>query len=323
MMNKAWHSNGIVSRFVVGCVLSLIVSGAAAAEAPTYAWKAESDTLSLRAGEQTVFTLHFAADGGHPYVHPLALPGGPVMSDLAPADHRWHRGLWLSWKFLNGVNYWEYPNKQATQPDGKTAVVGKPEIRITDEAATVVLHLESSKEQVVMTEERTIAAHRPRADGSYTLDWTSKFTAGKQDVVLDRTPPKEFSWGGYGGLGFRAAATMRDFQASNSAGQVGKAQAHAQPAKWLDYSGVFGNKDEPATAAGMAIFDHPANRRHPTRWYVSDTKRLPYFGTAPLYEEPLTLKAGESLTLKYRVFVHPGLGDKAVLDKEYAEFAKP
>ena len=269
-----------------------------------------------------VYTCHFAAEEGYPYVHPLSLPGGPVLSGFAPHDHPWHRGLWLAWKFLNGVNYWEFPSKQAKQPDGKTAVVGPALIRTSETTASVKLKLEYSKGQVVLAEERTLLASQPRADSSYTIDWTSTFTAKAPRVVFERTPPQEASWGGYCGLGFRASATMRGFLAIDSEGRSGRAQAHGKQAQWMDYSGVFGDKNEEAVPAGITIFDHPSNPRHPTHWYLSDTAGLPYFGTALLFAEPLTLKAGESFTLKYRILVHPGLGDKAALEKEYADYAK-
>ncbi len=297
--------------------LCLVPAVGAWADAPAYRWKTERDSLSLLAGQQVVYTCHFAAEEGYPYVHPLSLPGGPVLSGFAPHDHPWHRGLWFSWKFLNGVNYWEYPKKDVPQPEGKTAVV-QSTVQANGTTATVKLILDYSKGPGVLSEVRTLVFSQPRADGSYTINWTSAFTA-KQDLVIERTPPKEFSWGGYGGLGFRASATMRNFHATDDEGRAGKAQIHGKPARWLDYSGAFGEK---AVPAGITIFDHPSNPRHPTRWYLSDNAGLPYFGTALLFAEPLTLKAGESFTLKYRILVHPGLGDKAALEKEYADYAK-
>ena len=90
----------------------------------------------------------------------------------------------------------------------------------------------------------------------------------------------------------------------------------------MDFAGVFGEKDEKSLSAGLAIFDHPSNPRHPTHWYLSDNAGLPYFGPALLFDQPMTLKGGESFTIKYRILVHPGLGDKGVLEKEYQSFAK-
>ena len=172
--------------FAIAAALCLVPAVGAWADGPAYHWKTEKDSLSLLAGQQVVYTYHFAADEGYPYLHPLSLPGGPVLSALAPHDHPWHRGLWLAWKFLNGVNYWEFPSKQATAPEGKTAVVGPAAIQSNGTTATVQLRLEYSKGQVLLNEERTLIASQPAADGSYTIDWTSTFTAKGQDVVLER-----------------------------------------------------------------------------------------------------------------------------------------
>ena len=311
--------------FVAGATvmaLCFVPSAAMSADAPAYRWKTEKDSLSLLAGDQVVYTCRFAAENGYPYIHPVSLPGGPVMSALAPVDHPWHRGLWFSWKFLNGVNYWEFPADRPNQPDGKTSVVGPATVSTTRTTATVTLRLEYSKARVVLAEERTMAASLPRADHSYSIDWTSRFTAKEQDVVFERTPPQDAPWGGYGGLGFRASKTMREFRAIDSEGRTGRAQAHGKAARWMDFSGVFGAADEKPTAAGTAIFDHPSNPRHPTLWYLSDNADLPYFGPALLFAEPMTLKAGESFVIRYRILVHPGAGDKTTLEKEYQEFAK-
>ena len=144
-------------------------------------------------------------------------------------------------------------------------------------------------------------------------------------MVLDRTDPAKASWGGYGGLGFRGAKSMRQFKAIDSEGRSGRAASHGKAARWMDFSGVFfekSEKDQKEVPAGMAIFDHPQNPRHPTPWYLSDNAGLPYFSPSMLWASPLTLKAGESMTVRYRVLVHPGLGDKDALEKEYREFAK-
>ena len=75
------------------------------------------------------------------------------------------------------------------------------------------------------------------------------------------------------------------------------------------------------TVVGVAIFDHPANPRHPTPWYVS-VGQMGFFNPAFLFDQPYTLPAGKSLTLKYRVLIHPGLGRPADLEKQYQAFAK-
>ena len=304
-------------------LLALLAVGPVASgqDAPRHEWKKDKDSISLVVAGQTVYTYRFAAEEGYPYFHPISVVGGPVMSGFAPADHPWHRGLWWSWKFINGTNYWEFG--KGGKPDGQTRRASEA-VMDTDKsgAMMVIFDLEYSKGGPVLSEKRAILLHPPRPDGGCAIDWTSTFTAKDKDVVLDRTDPVKASWGGYGGLGFRGAKSMRQFKAIDSEGRAGKAQSHGKTARWMDFSGVFGEKDQKETPAGVAIFDHPRNPRHPTPWYLSDNAGLPYFGPAMLFASPLTLKAGESMTVRYRVLVHPGLGDKEALEKEYQQFAK-
>ena len=32
---------------------------------------------------------------------------GTTLTWFQPADHRWHRALWFTWKKINGIVYWE------------------------------------------------------------------------------------------------------------------------------------------------------------------------------------------------------------------------
>jgi hypothetical protein len=73
---------------------------------------------------------------------------------IAPADHPWHRGVWFSWKYLSGVNYWEFPQDRPNQPDGKTAVITPPSVQVGESKVTIQLKLAYSKGQAVLAEER-------------------------------------------------------------------------------------------------------------------------------------------------------------------------
>jgi hypothetical protein len=47
-----------------------------------------------------------------------------------------------------------------------------------------------------------------------------------------------------------------------------------------------------------------------------------YFSPALLFNGPYTLPAGKSLTLRYRVLIHPSRADKNLLDAEWRSFSK-
>ena len=79
-----------------------------------------------------------------------------------------------------------------------------------------------------------------------------------------------------------------------------------------------------ARRIGVAIFDHPANPRHKTPWFVAMGPKGPfgYFSPAPLFSAPYTLPAGKTLTLHYRILVHPGPADNELLEDEWEEWSK-
>jgi len=84
----------------------------------------------------------------------------------------------------------------------------------------------------------------------------------------------------------------------------------------MDYSGLF--KGRPA---GIAVCDHPDNPRSPTPWYAIRSDEMSFFTPAVICYEPITLEPGQSVTLRYRVFVHPGRWDAGRLRAEYERFA--
>jgi hypothetical protein len=95
---------------------------------------------------------------------------------------------------------------------------------------------------------------------------------------------------------------------------------HGQRSKWCDFSLVGMLTGSPA---GVTMFDHPSNLRHPSYWHNLIDDRIPfgYFSPAPLWAEPYTLPAGRELVLRYRILVHPGRPDADRLNAEWQAFS--
>jgi len=303
-------------------VIKLTAARVVAAKETKYRWDHKPGAeLALRAGEKTIWAYHFKADGGFPYVHPLATADGTCLTALAPDDHPWHRAVWFSWKYLNGVNYWNWEGKSKQPiPPGRTVPVGKETVTLATDRARIAMNLLYTTEgRTILTEKREIAIRLPRDDGSYTMDWRATFTAAAKEVALDRTPipgqPAGAGHGGYAGLSFRGAASLKEAHSLDSEGRRDK-ESHGKTARWLDYHAVI---DEKGRTAGVTIFDHPDNFRHPSAWYVS-FGGMPYFSPAPIFHKPHTLLRGDTLSLRYRILVHPGRGEREVLEREYEEF---
>jgi len=291
---------------------------AAIARKPSYSWRQTDSSLALLNHGRVVWQLNFNKKEGKPYFHPVGLIDGTVLTWLRPADHRWHRALWFSWKYINGLNYWE-ENPTTGLSQGRTEIVFIKAIPQDDYSARIAMKLSyhPPERSAVLTEWRYIQVSAPDEIGRYRIEWVSTFTAGDKNVLLDRTPiPGEKDgkgFGGYAGLSVRMAKATRGWQFVDSEGRKDK-EAHGKRARWVDFSGeISGDK-----AAGITIFDHPENLRHPSPWYVA--KGMPYFSPAVLFNKPYTLPAGNVLRLRYHILIHPGRPDKQLLEAEWKEY---
>lgn len=288
---------------------------------PAYGWKQTEASLALMNGERIVWRFNFGKDQPKTCFDPLNLPDGTETVWLSPPDHPWHFALWFSWKELNGLNYWEQWNEPG---QGRTEVVDARAAAHADYSAELVLTVSYSPDgkPPILTEKRAIHVAAPDATGAYRMDWTSAFTAGTEDVHMKGGT----AGGGYAGLSVRISPRTREWQLLDSEGRrdvtsEGMARnTHGQRSRWADFSFVSTLTEKPA---GIAMFDHPLNLRHPSQWHnlINEGAPFGYFSPAPLWSEPYTLPAGKELLLRYRVFVHPGRPEPARMEEEFQSFA--
>ena len=296
----------------------LLAAATLGAETET-SWRRTGHSLALMRGPAVVWQFNYKKEEGKPYFHPITVAGSSVLTDLRPADHPWHRALWFSWKYINGVLYWEEDPKTGKTP-GETELVAAKATARPDHSAhfELALSYHPPGKPAVLTEKRTLDVSPPAADGSYFIDWLSVFTAGDADVLLDRTPimgePKGVSYGGYAGLSLRLKPALRGWQFADSEGPVNKPSTVA---RWISFAGPLGK----GTSAAIIVLDHPTSFRHPTPWYLIGS--MPYFSPAVLYREPYTLAAKKSILLKDRIVFQPGPFDRDATEKLWQKFAKP
>lgn len=287
-----------------------------------FRWQQTDVSLALLNHDRIVWQLNYDKNEGKPYFHPLSLVDGPDLTWLRPPDHPWHKALWFSWKYINGLNYWE-EDRETGLSEGRTELVDVKVIPDNDYSARIEMTLSyhPPEKPCVLNEKRLITVSSPHKDSGYFIDWHSTFTACVDDVELNRTPiggeKNGKSWGGYAGLSVRLAKNTSDWQIIDSEGRRDM-KSHGESARWLDY--CF--QTETGGAAGIAILDHPANLRHPSPWYVTMNAKEPfcYFNPAVLFSEPYILSGGKSVMLRYRILIHTGLGDKNLLEKEWKGF---
>ena len=75
------------------------------------------------------------------------------------------------------------------------------------------------------------------------------------------------------------------------------------------------------------MMDHPMNLRHPTPWHVRDYGLMganpfghAHYKSGLLRDGSYTLPAGETLTFRYRVYLHSGDAKKGGVAARYADY---
>jgi hypothetical protein len=258
-------------------------------------------------------------DAPRPFVHPLRTPAGAVLTVDAPDDHPWHHGLWSTIKYVNGENFWEeYDEFGLLHTTSVEQLVGE-----VGACETATIEWRRPVGGAVVIDELRTLRHVVSGPDDYAIDWTVELTP-RADVVLDRTPFD--TWGGYGGLTLRGAPDWVDTSLVVSDDAQPRDRLLGERARWCHLEGVA-PIDASSSIAGVAILDHPDNPRHPTPWYAST--RADTYGegwanfcnAAFLWDDPLEVAAGVTLTMRHRVIVHDDVWPADRVERAWSEWA--
>jgi hypothetical protein len=248
--------------------------------------------VSFQVDGREVAVYHYGPASPRPYLFPLVGPAGRPVTRLThphdPVGHGHHRSVWVGHHDVNGHDFW-----------GETAGTRLAHERIegyedgVDAASLTVRNVWLTAAGEALLTERDVFTLRPLQEGEWLLDVTLAFTPAAGDVTFGQTP--------FGFLAVRVAKTMGVHDGGgrilNSVGGVNEAGVFWQRAAWMDYGGLI----TPTERNGVAFFDHPTNPRHPTVWHVRDDG---WMGASFTQAEPFPLSAGETLPLRYRLYVH-------------------
>ena len=298
-----------------------LAASASAAPAVTVAHDEAAKKVSIRLDGQ-LFTEFVYNSYSKPILHPILGPGGVPMTRDWPMkdgtpnedkDHIHHRSLWFTHGSVNGIDFWSEDGKN---PHGKVVTVGKVESGIEKTAADGEAAFVLAKNQWTGPDGKALLNDTTRVragttpSGARFIDWSTTLTAADKPVVLGDT--KE---------GTMAIRTRPELQlnpeknktaagkAVNSEGLTGKA-IWGKPARWVDYVAPIQGK-----TLGIAIFDSPANPRHPTTWHAREYGLIaanPFGlhdfsgGKLPKDAGNITLEPGKELTFSYRFILHEG-----------------
>jgi hypothetical protein len=253
--------------------------------------------ISVRSADREItryYTGALAEKSKKPFFWPLnghgvnLLRGHPVEAKAGePVDHPHHTGLYFCFGEVNGKEYW------SKLPITPKAILKKEQG--ADYARIVAQN--AWGEDLVETQDILILNAGP----DVVMDWTITLKAENGPVVLgkDLKMAKEGA--------FAARVTGQLSQAKGDApemildakGDKGEKAARANASPWVDYSGTVDQKK-----VGISIMNHPSSFRYPSDWHV---RAYGLFAANPwIIKGENTLAKGETLVLKWRVYVHAG-----------------
>lgn len=246
-----------------------------------------------------------------PYVDALHTPSGINVTRDAPADHLHHHGLMFAIG-VNEISFWEETSTAGRQVHRAFADTG------SEGRASFTETLEwtpSGSDEPLLLEQRTLTVRHLNESGITVLTWRTVLEPAAE------TKPATLSGSHYYGLGMRFAAPMdnnsRFFNAAGAEGEVVRGDERLTPAKWCAAASTIDGK--PVT---VAIFDAPANPRHPALWFTMNQPFAYLSATMDLWRQPLVLQPGMKLDLQYGVAAWDGEIGAETIEQAYQEWAK-
>lgn len=305
-----------------------------------------------------LFTEWRHGDWLAPYFYPVIGPTGEAITRHYPMkegvdhenqDHPHHRSLRFAHSDMNGLNFWYWRPGRERELSTASIVLEKVESVQSGERGEFVVWTRWLDGEKIVLRERMHARFTPLEDRQLLMDYNVELHAPEDEPVI-------FGDIKDGGLFVRVAGTMkvaehfkqggakRDGTILNSRGHR-DTEAWGKRAEWCDYFGP----DAKGKTVGIAIFDHPDNLRFPTHWHARDygLNAANRFGTdhfdmpegahvgvscRPYGEDcpacnsrggDFTLAAGESLTLRHRLYFHHGNSEDANVADRFLEYSQP
>lgn len=275
---------------------------AAAAEPPSTSLRIAQDnaTVSVFGGDRPLMQYRYTDVPFKPYVEKFFSPRGINVLRDSPHDHKHHHALMFA-VAVDRIDFWsENPNcgrQIGRRPGGVKATVrnGRSQATLTQ----YIDWIAPGADKALLCERRRIDVYREKDAAASLLNWQAQLepAQGKDSVGL--------SGSHYFGLGVRLVESMdrvgRFFNSSGKDGQVVRGKERLVRAKWCAYTAPAGGK--PVT---VAVFDHTANPRHPATFFTMPEHFAYISATLNLWKQPLTIKAGEPLKLRYGVALWDG-----------------
>jgi hypothetical protein len=252
------------------------------------------------------------------FIHPLLSPSGIVLTNIHPADHIHHLGLWNPWTSTEfegrHVDFWNIKDGTGTVRFAKL---------LDKTSGSVYAGFRAAQEHVALK-----TAGGPKVAINEILDvrvwkvggpdkgyWLVDYTTTQR--CASSSPLKLLAYR-YGGIGFRATPEWKEAN-SNYLTSEGKTRkdGHATRARWCAMYGTTSKGP-----AGIEFMSHPQNRQHPEPMRIWPEGDI-FFNFCPIQSVPWTLEPGNDYTLRYRLYIYDGTASRETFERFWQDFGNP
>jgi hypothetical protein len=252
------------------------------------------------------------------FIHPLWSPSGDVLTNIHPADHIHHLGIWMPWtktKFEDkDVDFWNLGEGQGTVRFVKflSTTSGLVYGGFQTEHDHIALKT-SAGEKAVLKEVWDVRVYN--VGGLEKGYWLVDFMSTQRCIADSPLYQMEYR---YGGFGFRGAAQWQDDNGTylTSEGKTRK-DGHGTRARWCDMGGAIEGK-----WAGVTVMSHPQNFRHPEPMRIWDKGQV-FFNFAPSQLGDWVMEPGKENIFRYRLYVHEGKVNVDDVERIWRDYAEP
>ncbi|HEY1947968.1 MAG TPA: DUF6807 family protein, partial [Bryobacteraceae bacterium] len=295
------------------------------AQAQPQSWTLEPDPfgLTLKTPDgRIVFTYLTRKPDGVPLVgnnaccfHPVNTLAGERVTDIAPSDHRDHRGMFLAWANMDfqrksGTvhgDFWGWNHFAAT----KGRIIVNREVKLLSSnaksAEVSVLNDWNIDGEKVLDENTTVQVHEEQ--GARILDFVFRLTS-------------DGDWGigreAFTGFVVRCRKDGQSYL-SDAKGKVTlpdsdplKPDLNWPAADWYSYTIALNS----GTTVAAALIDHPANPR--STWH--EPRYVSFLNPCITALQPLNIPANQQFILRYRTVFHDGEFPDDMLNRLAAEW---
>lgn len=260
-----------------------------------------------------------------PFLHPVRSISGAPLSIARPWDHRWHKGLQMTWSHISGQNFWGGPsftpgegylwkhNLGRIHHNGFRRAEASGDRIVIEEDLTWI----TSDDQNWLTELRIHTFHGIDVErGIWALDFASRLASvAKQELRLGSPTTHGRPGAGYTGLFWRGPRSWTDGEIIAADG-IGMEALMGAAAEW---AAVVGQHDEIDGGGTVLMFAGTSSASVPIRWF-GRSQPFACLAPSPAFDTEIVLAPGDRLDLSHRVVFIDRVCNRSELEQLAAEF---